>query len=116
MWRVPRPKHSIEGGGARGTPSQFWRDLKPFTPLTTPFEMSVVIAPMGNAGPVRPARHAWIQYSAGLIAFTTVLLVFLAMIHVRGGFAHPYWFFFFRRLFYLQYALFGGAILATLLY
>src|SRR4051794_26667401 len=104
MWRLRRLKHSIERRSARCTLSQFWRDLKPFTPLTTPFEMSVVIAPMGNAVPVRPARHAWIQYSAGLIAFTTVLLVFLAMIHVRGGFVHPAWFPVFRRLFYLQYA------------
>src|SRR3954464_1339253 len=61
-------------------------------------------------------RGSWFQYSTGLIVFTGILLIFLAMIHVRGGFAHPYWFFFFRRLFYLQYALFGGAILATLLY
>ena len=61
-------------------------------------------------------RAAWFQYSAAVIIFTGVLLIFLAMIHVRGGFFHPAWFPLFRRLFYLQYALFGGALLATLLY
>src|SRR4051812_11352735 len=78
--------------------------------------MTVIVELLESAVPVRPARRAWIQYTAGLIVFTGVLLIFLAMIHVRGGFFHPAWFPLFRRLFYLQYALFGGALLATLLY
>lgn len=59
---------------------------------------------------------AWLQYSAGLIIYGSLLLFILGLIIVRGGFAHPPLFLLFRRLLYVQYAVLGTALLATLLY
>jgi hypothetical protein len=54
-------------------------------------------------------------YFGFILAVSALLLLFLSFIHVRGAYTFPPGFSVFRRLFYVQYALFVGAVLAALL-
>jgi membrane-anchored protein YejM (alkaline phosphatase superfamily) len=63
----------------------------------------------------KPGASSW-GYAGFILAISALLLLFLSLIHVRGNYTFPSGFSVFRRLFYVQYALFGGALLATFLY
>jgi membrane-anchored protein YejM (alkaline phosphatase superfamily) len=62
----------------------------------------------------RPPAPGW-TYFGFILAVSALLLLFLGFIHVRGAYTFPPGFSIFRRLFYVQYALFVGAVLAALL-
>src|SRR5437870_3418658 len=51
-----------------------------------------------------------------IVLAVTVLLTALKVVHVIGGIVQPGWFNLFRLLFHFQFGLFGGAVLAMLLY
>lgn len=62
----------------------------------------------------RRNRSLW--YYLFLAGLTGILLCFLSLIHVRGAYHFPPGFGFFRRLFYVQYALFIVAMLTGIVF
>lgn len=69
------------------------------------------------ASPSKAKRLAW---GAAYVAFVLIVAglfeASLNLVRVRGGFTYPEGFKLFRDLFYVQFGLFGGAVLSALLY
>ncbi|MDB6056907.1 MAG: hypothetical protein JWO95_751 [Verrucomicrobiales bacterium] len=68
-----------------------------------------------SSGEKQKARSSR-EYFILLFTFTALSLVVLAFLHVHGTYVFPPGFDVLRRLFHSQYAFFGGAVLAAMLY
>src|SRR5713226_5059560 len=64
----------------------------------------------------RRLRHLSVFYFSFVALIVSLLVISLALVRVRGGFAYPSGFGLFRILFFLQFGLFGGVVLSILLW